>query len=380
MEIKYLSASRMDTWVTCKYKYGCRYHKFHPEVVIDQAVHFKLGTAVHKALEFAGGLVKDKGLTSFSDDDIGAICLEYYKQAIKESLDDAVIREDGLNMLRNKLDNFEFHMPILTLEKWFEVKIEGVPVKGAMDRVVEVGNSHIGVVDYKTSKNPKTEAELLNDIQAGVYDIVARQLFPFADEVTVCMDFLRHAPVTVTIPPEKREANKLFVKSVYQDILDASEYDLKPSKHMFCPWCEYVDVCPEIQSLKKKVDEFDVSLTSDIDELAEVYYDAGLLFSQYRLKKEVIGAKLKKALDAKQTSHLTTDKFNISVRSNAYKSYNVSDAYNILGSDKLLKCVKLNNTLFEREAKKAGLSDEDINALREVNFSKPIINIKPIKK
>ena len=107
MEIKYLSASRMDTWVTCKYKYGCRYHKFHPEVVIDQAVHFKLGTAVHKALEFAGGLVKDKGLTSFSDDDIGAICLEYYKQAIKESLDDAVIREDGLNMLRNKLDNFD---------------------------------------------------------------------------------------------------------------------------------------------------------------------------------------------------------------------------------------------------------------------------------
>jgi len=380
MEIKSLSASRMDTWITCKYKYGCRYHEFHPEVVIDQAIHFKLGTAVHKALEYAGRLFRDKGLTSFSDEDIGAVCLEYYKQAIKESLDDDVVREDGLKMLRNKLDNFEFHMPILTLEKWFDVKIDGVPVNGAMDRVVEVGHNHIGIVDYKTSKNPKTEAELLNDTQVGVYDIVARQLFPFADKVTVCMDFLRHAPVTVIVPPEKREANRLLIKSTYEDILDANEYDLKPSTHMFCPWCEYSDVCPKMQSLKKKIDEFDVSLTDDIDVLAEVYHDAGLLFNKYRLKKEAIGAKLKKALDVKQTSHMTTDKFNISVRSKTYKSYSVSDAYSILGSDKLLKCVKLNNTLFEREAKKAGLSDKDIAALREVNFSKPIINIKPIKK
>ena len=379
MEIKALSATRIESWLTCKYRYGCTYHKFHPEVVRIQPVHFKLGTAVHSALEYAGKLVKDNGLTKFSDQDITDICLVYYRTAAEETLNDLDILNDGLEMLRCKLDNFEFHLPILTLERRFDVTIDGVPVTGAMDRVVEMGPNHIGVVDYKTSKSAKTEAELVNNVQAGIYDIIARHIYKDAKQVTVCLDFLRHGPVTATIPEDKRIANMAMLRSVYDDIRSAKESDLKPSMHEFCAWCDYFEVCPEIKRFQSRVDGFDVNLTDDLDELARIYAEASVLAKGYSLKKEAIGAKLKKALDVKQTSHLKVGDFNISVAHKTYVNYNIADVYRVLGADRLLKCVKVQKAAFEKLALKSGISKEELASMKEVNFSKPIISVRQVK-
>ena len=379
MDVKKLSATRIKTWLECKYKYGCKYHNFHPEIIINTPVYFKLGTAVHAALEFAGKLVVVERLSSF-DGYINDIVKEYYKEVAKVGLDDLDIIADGMDMLLAKLKRFEFDYEILSLEERFEADIDGVPVIGAMDRVVALDDDHVCVIDYKTSKTALTDTEMLNDLQVGTYDIIARQKYPEAKKVTICLDYLRLAPKTIEIPENKREANIELIRSVYEVIKASAPEDLKPSMHEFCPWCDYASVCPAVIKAKEELDNFDITNLSDIDMLADSRFKAYTLAKHYSLLKDKIDTKIKKILRESKADSVSTKDFSVTMRQNVYVKYNVHDVFNILGSDRFVKCVDVKKPLFEREAKKAGISEQELKDIREINFSKPILNVKPIKK
>lgn len=379
LKIKELSATRIKQWLECKYKYGCNYHKFHPEVVKVRPVWFRLGTAVHEALEYAGKLIVDEKLNKFEEEHKKGIIQKYFDVIANESLDDTQIMADGLVMLKNKLNTFEFDYPILSLEDDFHVEIEGVPVRGAMDRVVELEPGHVCIIDYKTSKTALTDMELFNDLQVGTYDIVARQKYPDAKEVTVCLDYLRLVPKTVTITPEKRESNIALIKSVYTSIKEAKKKDLKPLMHEFCPWCEFASVCPAMKKAAELSDNDEVLVSSDLEELSDAYFKAKTLAKYNTLRKDKLGNKIKSILSNKNIRTADTGTYKLSTRQNAYVRYNIPEIVRVLSLDRLVKCIDIKKQNFENEAKKVGLTEEQLTDIREVNFSKSILSVTPKK-
>ena len=391
MDVKALSASRIKLWQTCKYQYGCRYHKFHPEVEIDRPVYFGVGTAVHSALEFAGNLVIENKLKEFSEADIAEITKAYFKAAAKETIDDAVALDDGLSLVLHKLYTFEFAYEIVSLEKWFNVEIEGVPVVGAMDRLVKKTPKNLCVIDYKTSRTALTDDELAADVQVGIYDIVARMQHPEYSRYTVCLDYLRLFPKQVMIPKRKRNALKLQLVAVYDDIIKATKVDLKPSIHQFCPWCPYVTVCPAIKEVEEELKDLDPKQVAQArrEDVADLYVKSKLLEKIYQDLKKKAYSRLVEFIrkdDLNKTDNrgkkaiaYECGDYIVSMRQNAYVSYNIDKAYRMLGADRLIKCVDLNRMRFEKEAKLSGISPEDLDKIRNVNFSKPIVDVKPKK-
>ena len=391
MDVKALSASRIKLWQTCKYQYGCRYHNFHPEVKIDRPEYFKIGTAVHAALEYAGKLVKDNKLKKFSKADVVEITKVYFTEASTENLTDPITLDDGLTLLLHKLNTFEFGYPIISLEKWFNIKVDDVPVVGAMDRVVTITPKHLCVIDYKTSRSALTDEEMANDIQVGLYDIVARLQYPKYHRYTVCLDYLRLFPKQINISAKRRKALKIQLGVVYEEILKAKKEDLKPQLHQFCPWCDYVSVCPKIKEVEEELSKVDAKklIEKDHTEIADIYTKSKLLERVYKDLKDKAYAKLVGIIKGGNLDPIdTTGKaavykcgnYTISMRQNSYVSYDLDKAYDLLGTDRLLKCVDLNRNRFEREAKVAGISVEELDAIRNVNFSKPIIDVKQIKE
>jgi ATP-dependent helicase/DNAse subunit B len=69
-----LSATRINTFLSCKQKYWFSYIEHLPKVANPA---FKLGTACHEALEFAGIIWKEKG--KFSKIDTKKIMEKYQK-------------------------------------------------------------------------------------------------------------------------------------------------------------------------------------------------------------------------------------------------------------------------------------------------------------
>ena len=380
MDITRLSATRIKSWLECKYKYGCIYHNFHPEILKDNPIYFKLGIAVHEALEYAGNIILSDKVTCFEDLDMTKIINEYYNQVAVLGLDDLEVVNDGVTMLTVKLRKFEYNYPILSLEEKFETEIEGVPITGAMDRVIELEPGHVCVIDYKTSKHALTDNEMLNDLQVGTYDIVTRQKYPEAKEVSVCLDYLRLAPKRIVIPKGKRESNIRLMKSVYRAIKEADKKDLKPTMHEFCPWCNYSSVCPAVRKAEEQIDKDSIDFCDDLDKLSDIQFKARTLSKQYSLLKDKIDSKIKEVMKDTKSSSISTDNYDISMRQNVYVKYNIHDVLSVLGVDRLIKCSTVNRNMFEKEAVKVGVSKEVLNEMREINYSKPILTVKPIKK
>ncbi len=81
---------------------------------------------------------------------------------------------------REILDKFweihsaDFRMPI-AVEKLFYIDIDGIKLRGYIDRVDKLDSGQLSIVDYKTNKELFTTADLESDLQLTLYQLAAEQ-------------------------------------------------------------------------------------------------------------------------------------------------------------------------------------------------------------
>lgn len=243
MKCAAMSATRLNVWCQCGWRYRCMYHSYLPRI---DSIFFKLGTAVHQTLEFAGRLVRDEYGRDFTGEEVSQIMDQFIKCAAKERIEDTTLLKDGQDMVMNKLRDFSVGREILSLERRFRVETEeGVPLIGAMDKIVKIDDNTIGVVDYKTNKFASSAHELRSDSQLSIYDLAASLMYPEYKKIVLIMDYLRTKPVFSYRTPEERETFSKYVKAVYDEILATEEDDLKPNLNRFCANCDYKTHCPK---------------------------------------------------------------------------------------------------------------------------------------
>ena len=374
MKTKALSASRLKTWLQCKYKYGCVYHKLAPKPVKETKDYLYMGLADHTALEYAGELVRDKKLTAFTQEDIDSIVNAYLKECSSVGLGDESVIYDGLNLLISKLDRFEFGHKIITLEKKFKVDIAGVPVIGAMDKVVEFNKNTLCVIDYKTSRSVLTDVEAETDIQMSMYDAAARILFPGYSKYIVCLDYLRFFPKQTERTEEQRYSFIQLLKYNHDTILNTKEKELKPELNKFCPWCEYIDVCPAMQKIRDNIPEHQIF--DDEETLADSYDKLRKLSKTCELKMKDIKSVLVEKIKASNSTKLNIENFNVSIRQIARKSYDPSMLYNLIGADDLVRCVSITNKKVDELIKQGTLSKEEAQTATNVSYTTSILDVR----
>jgi len=234
-----MSATRMSMFLQCKWKYWCNYilhipKRFNPS--------FRLGIAAHEALAAAGKIWMEK--EKFTKTDVKKITNVYAKTAAKEGVADGGIYDDGLQMVLNRLNDFEVGKILLVEDEFKIATDDGVMVMGAMDKVIELNEETLLVVDYKTSKYSYTSSELKSDIQLSLYDLVASLRFPEYKRIILCLDYLRDVPLYTYRTAKERESFAKFLLAVYNEIMKLSERKAKPALNEFCSWCDFADNCP----------------------------------------------------------------------------------------------------------------------------------------
>lgn len=280
MIIEYLSASRLDTYVSCPFKYFLQYHLRLPEMQAD-TIHTHKGSAVHEALEM---YVKD-------NKDYARTLKEYYaKHKVWEfdnrkphrgfphpvekdcdncdwavfhetstfcSIADRVITqfdgcpkpnfEDDLNLTQSTIikEDSVLHRKILGAEVAFDKVYTGFKVRGYIDLVTEIDKDTIEVRDYKTGNYAKNTDDAFKDLQMRIYSMVAKEIYPEYDFVVMTLDYLRKGPVSVIFSKEDDEKTRAFLKDAYKTISEAKDPSRK--KSFKCNWCVGFDRCGKIK-------------------------------------------------------------------------------------------------------------------------------------
>lgn len=368
-----MSATRMSTFLQCKWKYYTNYVLHKPKL---PNISFKLGIAVHSALKVAGDIWKKK--EKFTTYDFGKVKKTYIEVAAQEGIQDIGVYSDGLNMVLEKMRGFEVGKIITVEDKFSVITNEGVPIIGAMDKVVELNKDTVLVVDYKTSKFFYTQAEMKGDIQMSIYDLVTNIKFPQYKRIILTLDYLRNTPVYTYRTNKERKSFSQYLVAIYNEMLNLEEKDVKPSLNDMCNWCDFRNECPAYieaskndKVLKKKLED------QQEDELVAEYLNIRgrkrALDNYEKRLKFYIMEKIKN--DEKD---LVGENNLIYIRQNPSTLYDPKAVYNAVPLNDFLKMVTVSKRSFDEYVEDNPIDKSKIVETATKNYTNPFLAVRTI--
>ncbi len=233
-----LSHSSITLYNECPQKYKFKYVDKIPE---KPKHFFSFGQSVHLALEYFYG-PKEPKAPSLEE------LLKHYREiwvkpGYRDENQEAEYFEEGRQILTRFYDKHakSFHVPF-SVEYNFNFEYEGIPLTGKVDRIDELPDGRLSILDYKTGKK----------LAAGRLDIDAQlTMYQFACESQLGKEvgelIFYHLPTLKEHRTIRRD--KPLVKELTARIVDTAtgidkdRFDPKPTENA-CRWCDYKPICP----------------------------------------------------------------------------------------------------------------------------------------
>lgn len=151
-------------------------------------------------------------------------------------------REFGKDILSRfwAIHRADFHIPV-ALEKSFYIDIDGIKLRGFMDRVDKLDSGSLAVIDYKTNKELFTADYLADDLQLTIYQMAAEKTWQLPVE-RLTLYHLR-SNTACSCPPRGRaqlEETRRLVVDVAEKI---AREEFPAIENEFCP-CDFPEHCP----------------------------------------------------------------------------------------------------------------------------------------
>lgn len=171
-----LSPSKVDCFFGCKRLFSYRY--IEKPITPPFNKYFFIGNVVHKALE----LFHSK-LDVVNDDQWGKLMSKAFKAALvkhntKEALTKGKLERDKVPLMKSMLQKYLTYLKsqeekpnTVSMEVLFGIPIASTKTYGKADRVDQVDENTIKVIDYKTSSRPTPKKEALKSVQLPTYGL-----------------------------------------------------------------------------------------------------------------------------------------------------------------------------------------------------------------
>jgi len=233
-----LSASSIEMYEACPLKF-----KIYKDWNIpgDISASLQFGSAMHSALDdYFEALRVGRPRTHEQ-------LLEIFERALAElPFDDQHQRELYRKQGREQLTAFyescaAVPVPqVLSTEKTFQFSVQGMLVKGRIDRVDRIDGQRVAIVDYKTG-TPKTDIDARRSLQLSIYALAARELWGYVPERLLFYNLETSDEVSTTRDEKELRAAQERIAEVACKMA-AGEFDPTPGFH--CRSCQFRALCP----------------------------------------------------------------------------------------------------------------------------------------
>jgi DNA helicase-2/ATP-dependent DNA helicase PcrA len=240
-----LSASDIDLYLTCPLKYKfARVFSIPKEPTINQ----RFGILIHQVLErFHAEEERHPAGSAESMSRLRRLFEAGWRRAGFGSSDDELqYRDRGVAALeRYHQRNQEDAASPIWLERSFAFKLGPHHLRGRVDRVDRLAEGGYEVIDYKTGQ-PKSEAELTDDVQLAIYRLGAREAWQVEPKAGSYYYVLDDRKVAVPTAADERERVERTVLGVGEGIM-GQDFEPTPS-YSVCSWCDYRLICPAAET------------------------------------------------------------------------------------------------------------------------------------
>jgi len=232
-----LSFTQINTYKTCPLQY-----RFNYIYQIPKPKHAAptFGSSIHKTLQkFYKEILKgkipalDKLLKLYEEcwETGGYIDIDHenrYKQNGYDQL--SVYYEKNMKEIK----------PVLGLEQEFYININGHKVKGYIDRIDQLEDIKVEIVDYKTGK-PRKSAEVNKDLQLSIYALACIKELGFLPEMLSFYYLETNEKISTVRSPDQLNETEELIRETIDNILNKK---FEPNVGYQCKWCDYKWICP----------------------------------------------------------------------------------------------------------------------------------------
>jgi putative RecB family exonuclease len=202
--------------------------------------YFSFGTTIHKCAEY---FYKVKVPPPPSLDNLFQFYENNWLSAGYQSAEEeASYKAYGRELLAKfwELHQPDFHMPI-AVEWMFNIDVEGVKLRGFIDRIDKLDSGGLAIIDYKTNLELFTSDYLSQNLQLTLYQMAVEQSWFLPVERLTLYHFRSNTPCSC--PPREQaqlEEARRLVLAVAEGI-EAGRFPATESQH--CP-CDFPEHCP----------------------------------------------------------------------------------------------------------------------------------------
>jgi len=202
--------------------------------------------------------------------------LQFYEQkwlsaGYESAEEEAKYKAYGREILSRfwEIHSADFRMPI-AVERIFYIDIDGIKLRGFIDRVDKLDSGGLSIVDYKTNKELFTADYLEKDLQLTLYQLAAEQTWHLPVERLTLYHLRSNTPCSCE---PRNEAQLDEARHLALEVADGIAQERFPAiENNYCP-CDFAEHCPYYRQkyveIAAKPEASDILRGMTIDEAVE---------------------------------------------------------------------------------------------------------------
>ncbi len=233
-----LSATAVESYEVCPLQFKLEREWRIPRdvpaaMLYGASMHMVLKT-YYESVRLERPLSEDEVIELFRSDFAQAVIEDPYQRELYE--------RQGVQQLRDFLAIAKRSATprVLHTEERFEVKLGTATVVGRIDRIDDLGNGRVVIVDYKTGK-PRAQEDADDSLQLSIYAMAAREKWGYEAERLVFYNFEENRSIATRRDRLQLDGARAKVEDVAQRVLEG-DFDPTPGYH--CRFCSYRNLCP----------------------------------------------------------------------------------------------------------------------------------------
>lgn len=168
-------------------------------------------------------------------------------QGYESAEEEKQYREYGQEILTRfwEIHSTDFHLPV-ALERSFYIDIEGIKLRGFIDRVDKLESGGLAIIDYKSGKELFTNDYLEQDLQLTIYQLAAEQTWQLPVEKLTLYHLRSNTPCSCPPrDPARLDDARRLILEVAENITGEK---FPATENPFCP-CDFPEHCPYYRHL-----------------------------------------------------------------------------------------------------------------------------------
>jgi DNA helicase II / ATP-dependent DNA helicase PcrA len=233
-----LSATAVETYEMCPLQF-----KFEREWRLSRQRHaaVQYGAAMHRVLRTYYDSVR-LGRSKTNQEILDLFHDDLLASGIQDDYQRDLYLKQGLAQLKELLEKIHSSPApdVLHTEEWFEVQIAGTKVAGRIDRIDQLPDGSVAIVDYKTGK-ARSQEDADESLQLSIYAMAAQAKWGYRVSELAFQNLEGNVTIVSKRAEFELEQARERVQTVVRGIADEN---FKPKPDFHCTFCAFRSLCP----------------------------------------------------------------------------------------------------------------------------------------